>query len=102
MASDDQEHTELQTLPSSPHIKTVDDLRITLLIKAVVADTLKEHNLSEEEMHWVRLAIKREGRIEQFRSAIIEKTLTGVVWASIVVICYAVWEYLKLKLGTKT
>jgi hypothetical protein len=87
---------------SNPHIKTVEDLRISLLVKSVVADTVKEHSLSAEEQRWVRLAIKREARIEEFRNAVIEKTFTGIIWAFILTVGYALWEYFKIKLGTRS
>jgi hypothetical protein len=85
----------------SEHLKTQEDLRISLLVRAVVTESLKEHSLSPEEQHWVRLAIKREARIEEFRSAVIEKTLSGILWAAVVGIGYAIWSYLELKLGVK-
>lgn len=84
------------------HIKTQEDLRISLLVRAVVTESVKEHSLSEEERRWVRLAIKREARIEEFRSAVIEKTFSGILWAAVVGLGYAIWEYIKLKVGTKS
>jgi len=38
---------------------------------------------------------------KKLKLSVIEKTLTGVVWASIVVIAYALWEYIKLKITGK-
>jgi len=77
-----------------------EELRIALLVRAVVAETVKDHSLSPDEREWVRLAIKREARIERFRTAVIEKTLAGLVWAALVGIGLAVWEFVKLKVGT--
>jgi hypothetical protein len=76
-----------------------EELRIALLVRAVVTETVKEHSLTSEEREWVRLAIKREARIESFRSAVIEKTLAGLVWAALVGIGLAAWEYVKFKTG---
>jgi len=39
--------------------------------------------LSDEELHWVRLAIKKEAQSVALRQAIIEKTFTGLVWGAI-------------------
>lgn len=83
------------------HIKTQEDLRIALLIRAVVTETVKEHALTAEEKEWVRLAIRREARIEKFRNAVIEKTLPVLVLGALTFVGYALWEYVKLKLGIK-
>lgn len=93
---------DLQTERMNEHIRTQEDLRISLLVKAVVTESLRESNLSEEEQRWVRLAIKREARIEAFRTAVIEKTLTGIIWAAVVAVGYALWEYFKIKVGTRS
>lgn len=36
--------------------------------------------LSEEEQRWVKMAIQKEAQSIELRKAIIEKTLTGLVW----------------------
>lgn len=59
------------------------------LVKGAVAEAVaeavkevSEHNfLSPEEREWVRLAIKREARQEEFREKIISSTAIGVLWA---------------------
>jgi hypothetical protein len=51
------------------------------MLKEVVAEAVEAHPLSPEEVHWVRLAIKAEVERAELRKAIIEKTLTGLVWA---------------------
>jgi len=91
----------LQEARLDEQIKTAEDLRIALLVKSVVTESIRQHALTEDETRWVRLAIKREGRIESFRSAVIEKTLTGIIWAGVIAIGYALWEYIKLKLGVR-
>ena len=40
--------------------------------------------LSDDEQRWVRMAIKKEAQSIALRQAIIEKSLTGLVWAAIV------------------
>jgi hypothetical protein len=50
------------------------------MLKEVVAEAVEAHPLSPEEVHWVRLAIKAEVERAELRKAIIEKTLTGLVW----------------------
>lgn len=93
---------QIQQEHMDEHLKTAEDLRISLLVRAVVIEGLKEHALSEDERRWVRLAIKREARIEEFRTAVIEKTLLGIIWVVVVGIGYAVWAYIKLSLTTKS
>jgi len=50
--------------------------------------------LTAEEQHWVRLAIQREAQSIKLRQAIIEKTLSGLVWAGIVGLGYVFLEFL--------
>ena len=38
---------------------------------------------------------------QEFRKAIIEKTVSGVVWSVLLGIAYACWEYVRAKLGVK-
>lgn len=51
--------------------------------------------LTEDEHQWVRLAIQREGQSIKLRQAIIEKTLTGLIWAAIVGLGVVLLDYLK-------
>lgn len=57
------------------------------LIAAIVA-AVRTHSadagLSEDEQRWVRMAIQREAQSIELRKAIIEKSLTGLVWMCIV------------------
>lgn len=50
------------------------------MLKEVVAEAVEAHPLSPDEVQWVRLAIKAEVDRAALRKAIIEKTLTGLVW----------------------
>jgi len=53
------------------------------------------NQLTEEERQWVRLAIEAEGRKIKFRDAVIEKTVTGLVWMALCGIGYMVLDFLK-------
>lgn len=51
--------------------------------------------LTEEELQWVRLAIEAESRKIKFRDAVIEKSLSGLVWSAIVGFGYILLDFLK-------
>lgn len=51
--------------------------------------------ISEEELHWVRLAIKREAQSIAVRQAIIEKTFAGLLWSAIVGVGYLLIDFAK-------
>ena len=51
--------------------------------------------LSDDEQRWVRMAIKREAQVSEFRKAIVEKTLGGLLWAAVVAIGYFALDFLK-------
>ena len=51
--------------------------------------------LTEEEVEWVRVAIKREAKKSKLYDAIIEKSLSSLFWSFLVGLGYAVWSYLK-------
>jgi hypothetical protein len=55
----------------------------------------KEECLSADEQQWVRLAIEAEARKIRFRDAVIEKSLTGLVWSAIVCFGYILLDFLK-------
>lgn len=54
------------------------------LIKDAVNSSIESHPLSLEEAQWVRMAIKAEAERAELRKAIINKTLSGLVWICIV------------------
>ena len=64
-------------------------------IAAVVREIGASTPLSDDEQRWVRMAIKREAQASEFRKAIIEKTLGGLMWAAVVGIGYLVLDFLK-------
>lgn len=53
------------------------------------------HQLSDEELQWVRLAIAAEARKIKFRDAVIEKTLVGLAWLAILGIGSILYEWAK-------
>ena len=53
-------------------------------IATAVRQRATDTNLSDDEQRWVRMAIKKEAQSIALRQAIIEKSLTGLVWAAIV------------------
>lgn len=55
----------------------------------------KDDQLTDEERQWVRLAIEAEARKIKFRDAVIEKTLSGLVWAGLVGFGYILVDFLK-------
>lgn len=48
-------------------------------ISLAVAAAVEAHPLSEEEVVWVRLAIKAEADRAAFRKAVIDKTMTALL-----------------------
>lgn len=75
----------------------VDDLVsvIQQAVREVVTEVEAQRCLSQEEQEWVRKAIEAESRKIKFRDAVIEKSLTGLVWAALIFIGAAIWSYLK-------
>ena len=70
------------------------------MVRAVVSEAITERCPTEQEQEWVRLAMKAQAQRVQLRNAIIEKTLTGLIWAMLLGVGYAVWEYIRLKIGS--
>lgn len=53
------------------------------LVKEAVSSSVVVHPLSQEEIQWVRLAIKAEAERAAFRKAVIEKTLIALIMAAL-------------------
>ena len=53
------------------------------LFKEAFSEAVEVHPLTPDEVQWVRLAIKAEVERAELRKAIIEKTLTGLVWTAV-------------------
>lgn len=52
-------------------------------IAAAVRTRNTDKQLSPDEAQWVRMAIKKEAQSIALRQAIIEKSITGLVWMAI-------------------
>jgi hypothetical protein len=50
-------------------------------------------SISDEELQWVRLAIKREAQSIRLREAIIEKTMAGLAWFFICAVGYLIADF---------
>lgn len=61
-------------------------LELVQLVKNAVSEAVESHPLSPDEVHWVRMAIQAEAERAQYRKAIIEKSLAGLVWIGIVAV----------------
>jgi hypothetical protein len=77
--------------------RRIDQLRdeIPDMVHKAVQQAMAGYLLSEEERMWVKLAIKKEAQSISLRQAIIEKSLTGLVWAAIAGLGVVMFEYLK-------
>jgi hypothetical protein len=55
------------------------------ILEEIVARALdaKAPVLSDEEQMWVRMAIKKEAQSIALRQAVIEKTITALIWSGI-------------------
>lgn len=75
--------------------RRIDELRAELpgQIRDALDSVLAAHMLSEDERQWVRLAIKREGQSVKLREAVIEKSLTGLIWAAFLGLGTVLYEY---------
>lgn len=69
--------------------------RIPPLIEAAVKGYLAGHALTEDERRYVKEALKAQAQRAEMRQAIIEKSLGGLVWALIIGLGAAVWQYIK-------
>ncbi|MDE2057140.1 MAG: hypothetical protein KGI88_07950 [Betaproteobacteria bacterium] len=66
------------------------------LVKDTVALTIKENisTLSDDEITWVRMAIKAEADRAALRKAIIEKTLSSLIWAAVAGVGTLLFKYI--------
>lgn len=64
------------------------------LIREAVREAMPQHEcLADDELSAVRLLIQREAQRVEFRRAVIEKTMLGLLWAGIVAAGLLVREY---------
>ncbi len=83
---------DMQAQRLADHAMSAEDLRIAMLVRGAVRQEVREHSLSAAEQEWVRLAIQREGRREKLRQAIVEKTLSALIWAALAGLGFALLE----------
>ena len=78
---------------SAPLTVTRDDLRfiVTEAIVEASRQNIISAQLSDEEHRWVQMAIQAEAAKLAFRKAVIEKTITGLIWLAIVGVGTAIW-----------
>lgn len=62
---------------------------------ATALGNAKTNELTEEERQWVRLAIAAEARKIKFRDAVIEKSLSALVWSAIVGVGYLILDFFR-------
>ena len=62
----------------------MDKDELTALLREIVSEAVESHPLSNEEVQWVRMAIKAEADRAALRKAIIEKSLASLFWLAIV------------------
>lgn len=80
--------------PDRRHSLDLEDL-ISRTIERTV-EKVQAACLNPDEQRWVRLAIEREARRAALARAVIEKSLSGLVWAGLVVGGVALWrEFLR-------
>jgi hypothetical protein len=53
------------------------------------------NSLTDEELRWVRLAIEKEAQSIALRKAIIEKTLTSLIWMLVVGVGYIFVDFIR-------
>ena len=54
------------------------------LVQEIIMSIKQSQVLTDEEQRWVKMAIQKEAQAIAFRNAVIEKSLTGLIWAAIV------------------
>lgn len=62
---------------------------------AAAIGNARSNELTEEERQWVRLAIAAEARKIKFRDAVIEKTITGLIWSGVLGIGYVFLDFFR-------
>ena len=79
-----------------------DDLRdehTLMMVRGVVteavAQAVKLHMPTAEERAYLGLAVRRAARRERLQQAIIEKSLTGLVWAAVLFVGVVFYEYIQ-------
>lgn len=90
-----QEEARAQTEAEAEQVEDLRELWISRLVRGAVREAVLEHALTQDERQWVRLAIQKEAQSIKFRQAIIEKTMTGLVWALLAGLGFVILDFLK-------
>lgn len=73
------------------------DLHISIMVRGAVQEAVSEavklHMPTAEERAYLGLAVRRAARIEALQRAVIEKSLTALVWAFLAFLGLVFWEY---------
>jgi len=72
---------------------TVLDSHIRTVVRDAVQEAIRGHILTPEESQFVKLALKREARREAFQTAIIEKSLIGLVFMVFTFLGLTIFEW---------
>jgi hypothetical protein len=81
--------------------QAAEDLRWIALIRSVVREEVATLAPTAEEREFVRVGMQRQAKQGRFWSAVAEKTASGVVWAVVAGVGYAIVEYARMKVGLK-
>lgn len=66
-------------------------------IVEAIQDAMPRAVATEDHIRWINLSMDREAQLYKYRKAVIEKTLTGLAWASIVGLAVIIREWLNSK-----
>ena len=73
------------------------DVHTLMMVRGVVTEAVAEavrlHMPTSEERAYLGLAVRRAARRESLQRAIIEKSLTGLVWAGLAFLGLVFYEY---------
>lgn len=67
----------------------------TELITELMNQLKTVNSLTDDEQRWVRMAIEREAQSIALRKAIIEKTITSLIWMLLAGIGYVFLDFLR-------
>ena len=83
-----QQPSEDRRIASNEHL-------IASIIEAIKESYPPPTCLTDEEQQWVRMAIKDQADRAALRKAIIEKSLSSLIWSAIVGLGYLFIDYMK-------
>ena len=66
---------------------------VTEAVTEAVAEAVRLHMPTEEERAYLGLAVRRAARREKLQQAIIEKSITGLLWAFLLLVGSVFYEY---------